>query len=423
MNGFININYDEFSLLEFGDIVWAKRCDDNNLLDVPEGHREGPYIVIGKDDNGVKCLYGTSIMTYCNRYRTLILDAAVYSLSKVTYINTSNYEILKRERFIKKVSFLTEEDKKRLCKKLFTAIECGLYSGIEVPSIPLECGDVISDGRDLYLIIEDNTESVSALKLLDENNGINCYLELNGKRYYLDFDNIVNFNKNDDVKRCNFIDKYDLNKIVMLQKQRLESFMHKVEISRGSLIKKNNNYYYIYGELGNEWMVFSLYESNYSDLCRIMIGNKCFYTNFSDTINITKDSNFEFVGKASEKEIDNIKKKKKAYFKNEKTKEKKKSNLNKSISVDAGDIVEFFVNNVPVLYVVILKNEEEVLGIKYSKYINGIYEFNNFPINNIKKIGTMEKKTLKDILVNVRDKTSDYINENTLKRLVKQIED
>lgn len=421
----MNFIIDDYDELKFGDIIWAKRNDTDYLSDIPEGHREGPYIVIGKDGDNLKCFYGSSITRYSNLYRTFVLDNPIYSFDKITYVNTSNYVILSKDRFIKKVNYLTDEDKKNLGKKISTAIEHGLYSDIEIPYLPLESGDIVWNDYDLYLIISEEDDNFNALKLLEINNGINGYIELNGKRYYLDFDNIRQFSKNEELKRYNFVDEITLNKILALQNQRLESFKSKIEISRGSLIKRNDNYYYIYGEIGNDWMAFSLCE-NYDDkFSSIVIGNRRFYTDFVDVIRFSKDSDVKFIGNASEKEIDEIKKKKKTHIKNEKEKEKKASNSKRNNSknnINIGNVVEVFENNVPVLYVVILKNEEEVLAIKYNKYINGIYEFKSIPINKINKIGSVEKDTLKNILINIRDKSSNFIHENTLKRLIKKIE-
>ena len=51
----------DFELANFGDIIWAKRYkNEENMLSIPEGHREGPYVVIENRGNYLVCLYCSS---------------------------------------------------------------------------------------------------------------------------------------------------------------------------------------------------------------------------------------------------------------------------------------------------------------------------------------------------------------------------
>lgn len=47
-----------FNNLNFGDIIRAKRKPDPS--NISPGHRVGPFLVIGRTDDHLICLYGTS---------------------------------------------------------------------------------------------------------------------------------------------------------------------------------------------------------------------------------------------------------------------------------------------------------------------------------------------------------------------------
>ena len=88
----IKINKKAILEVNVGDIIWAKRYHtEEEKLEILEGHREGPFLVIKKISKGLICSYGTSKLHNYNNC-IIIESNECDNLYKETYIGMA-YDI------------------------------------------------------------------------------------------------------------------------------------------------------------------------------------------------------------------------------------------------------------------------------------------------------------------------------------------
>ena len=269
------IGHDEYNNLTFGDIIWAKRYDDEiEMLNIPEKHREGPYIVIGREEDKLICVYGTSTFprNFISMINTFQLTDLDYGFVKDTFINLGKRSYISQDRFIKKMGCLNERDKKYFYKKIDVLKKYGLHNNIEVDytNILLEPGDIIKRN---YIIIGIDEEYYYCIKMYLRNND-DFYINVSGREYSLDFFHIKKINKDDISGRDDFVDNITLKKVLAMLKYKIEQNNRRFHVCRGSLIRLKGILYYVYGEIGNEWMIFSLTSKVGISFSKIMINKK-----------------------------------------------------------------------------------------------------------------------------------------------------
>ena len=83
---------DIYEQISVGDIIWAKRYNNEEEKElIPEGHREGPFIVLAKQDEKLFCAQGTSLPPYAE-YFDLYLLHGVEDKNVETYEKTNCFE-------------------------------------------------------------------------------------------------------------------------------------------------------------------------------------------------------------------------------------------------------------------------------------------------------------------------------------------
>jgi len=422
----------EYENLKVGDIIIAKRYNDDTKMEIiPEGHREGPYIVIEKEDNILKCLYITgSEPKHKNKYyKTLVITMPqIYELRKTSYISIDKCCNITKNRFIKRLGHLNTEDKKTLFKKLniVNNYKESYNRTLNIPKIPIEPGDIITNGYGLYLIINETKDEYNCIEMLEQKNELKYYIVVDGKRYYLNLDCNKNYSKSLEHIRVNFIDKEKLYEIKKLQLEKLDYQKHKEEICRGSINIINNIIYYVYGELSDKWLAFSVTKEQNEELCPIIIDNKQFYTNFNKTIEFNKNKqDIEIITLASNDEIDNIKNIKKSYIKtiqkqSKKTKTKKRKLTKKEIK--SGAIIKYKNTESNYLHIVILRNQNELITIRYDKYLQGEYIINKFNVNQMELFDYVENFNLRQVLIDIQNIAKGYISSPKIKKLINDLE-
>lgn len=430
----------EYENLNIGDIIFAKRyTSEEDMLKIPEGHREGPYLVVGKYNSMPICLYisGNPPKNKFFSHKTLELNNKNYFLNKCSYVHITNRSYISKDRYIEKIDYLTEEDKRILFKKHEIIQRTNKYSRIklDLPTIPLEPGDIITYGYDFYLIIAEINNKYHCIKMSKEKFESEFYIVIEGEKYYLDFDNPIIYSKLLEPLRENFIDNRILHNVLAIQRQRIEYLKHKYKISRGSLIRINDIFYYVYGEIGNEWLAFSVTNQESDVLCPLTIGNEFYYTDFSNNTTIPKNTEgIEVINLANDKEMKNIKDSKKSYKKNFQKKELKKqksqiinSSDNQKIKkpeIESGCLVKIANtdSNTIYLYLVIIRDQDEIITIRYDKYLQGEYTLNKFYIEQIEKYSTSKNFNLKQVLTDIKEIAKGYINKERLKKLINSLE-
>ena len=223
---------EEYEKLKLGDIIWAKRYNkESTMLQIPKGHRKGPYIVIEKHDNKLKCLYGTSTLfkDEISNLEILELTDQKYPLANITYIYiTKNCNIYK-DKFVKKIGHLNIEDEKTLLKKIEIIQKTIVNTQIKfnIPELSLEPGDIIKTN---HLIISEDEKYYYCIKMESDNKMLDFYINVNNKKYYLNFFSIIKLKKDSLFVRENFIDNITLKKILGVLKHRMEEVKKRIEI-------------------------------------------------------------------------------------------------------------------------------------------------------------------------------------------------
>ena len=422
---FVNVNScnewleQEYQNLIIGDIIWAKRYNNEYSMSlIPEGHKDGPFIVIGRYEKRLKCLYCSSVFPkeiICD-YQIFELIDPQYSLNKGSYVYVTKNSYMAKSRFIKKIGHLNEEEKKLLFKKLGIAKMKGMNveMEIDIPEIPLESGDIVKKNNKFYLIIDINKENYFCIKMIKDNcSNLDFYIIADGIEWYLDFSSVREINKDDFLVRKNFIDNMTLKKVLAMYKRSIEQNNQKNDVSRGSLIQMNGVRYYIYGEIGSEWMAFPVIGQNYK--YNIIIDGKNYYADFKNSIQISKNQiGIKILTHALDKEMNEIKKVKKSYQKSvEDTGKKMKKDY-----IDVGSIVRYTMIEDDELYVVIVKDGLELVALKYDDYLNGKYTLKKLFAHKVYAVDCIEILNLRQVLLDIRDIADGYINKKRLKRMI-----
>lgn len=291
-----------------GDVIWARRYhDEKEKEEIPLGHREGPFIVVGKKNNNLVCIGGTSSepMDLSLYFK---LDCKNHSLSRDGYYRLRNLKIVTKKEFIEKLDILNKQE----YEKIIEGIKINNTNLLDF-EIPLRIGDVVEKDNIYYLILEVN-DKISTLQLKTKS------LKMENIDY-IDYSNIKQFNKN-ELKYVKIIDKRILINILKRYKEYLDSKQSKMQ--RGSVILYKNKYYYIYGEEGENWLAFKILKNTKNkDSDKIIIKGKSYHTEF-ETIKLNKKDDFNVVFMCSETEINYIKKRRINYKKNIKQQEELK---------------------------------------------------------------------------------------------------
>jgi len=383
-----------YSEIEVGDIIWGKRYfKEKDKKKIIKGHREGPFIIVHKFDNKLICIQGTGVDLDENIYDYFYLNDDGYNLSKETYFYLDNLKVLDDFSFIKKMDKLRDEDKNNLFRKLkiigknYFNIDNKYYKF----KLPLQCGDIVCSDNKNFIIIDilDNK-----LFVVPFNNGrVTGTLKLQMFES-LDYSKVCCLENDEKVEFVNIIDSNRLLYILKKYQEYVENNKNKCITQRGSIISKNNRYYYVYGEEGQYWLVFEFFKNNKSNLERIKVKDNIVYTNFKD-IKIDKKDNFDTIDLCMKDEINKIKSTRKSY-----RKKCEEVNIYNNVSLQSqfskigvGDIVkskkynnvEFFVSDIIGNMVVCINSVE--LGLVRPQKVY----FNKTELSVVKKVKKRQK--------------------------------
>lgn len=328
--------------LKFGDIISAKRYSTlEEREQMEKGHRVGPFIVVGKDQDSILAIYGTSQAPkeFVHLYYYFLdrISGGEFSLTKDTYFQISKICHIREEQYVSSLGTLCEKEKSFLSKQMKISRNRGCYRylgniDLKLPKTKAELGDVISYQNKVYFIFEENQDSLFCFELerVDETSKNKIYI--NKKYYILDYEKEIEISKKHPLGKIRLFDLPSPNVIQgILEKRKkyLEEKEKQSECSRGTIIKNQDKIYYIYGEEGQEWLIFNVFEEEQNEAICIKVNATEFYTRFSKKMTLSKKDakNYTIVTKAKELEMDEIKKQKKSYEKIQAPNKKKQKKL------------------------------------------------------------------------------------------------
>lgn len=291
-----------FNSLNFGNLILAKR--QPNTKDIQQGHRNGPFLVLGRKDDHLICLYATS-----KDYKDSLIrfSKSSYNLHKDTYI-TSDIRLISINEFITTIYCINEKEKKNLIKFLYIN---GLKNCLAIDEPTLEIGDIIQL-KNQHLIIGETEENYITIK---------AYYNTNSETYAFDYRNKNFIQKEHNYRRVAFLSEEETNKCVAEAKKNYnqkrngkieKKIPDKIEtpLKVGNLIIYNNLLYYLYYELGDKKLSFAVSKNETSLSKQIIIGGDVYYANFGNKKDFDKNQdNTLLVATASEEEKKLIKSK------------------------------------------------------------------------------------------------------------------
>ena len=160
---------DLYSQIEIGDIIRAKRYKNETQKEsIPEGHREGPYIVLNKENGNLICTQGTSVVPYKEDDDVYFyLNVEGYNLVKSTFFKLFRIDEVNNNQIIKVIDKLKEEDKQRLFRKIKLAHKTYYTSegSLIRLNLPIQIGDIINYNVQNLLVLDINKNNLICLLL------------------------------------------------------------------------------------------------------------------------------------------------------------------------------------------------------------------------------------------------------------------
>lgn len=284
-----------FNNLSFGNLILAKRLP--NTCGIEKGHRNGPFLVIGRKDKNLICLYATS-----KKITTplAIMPKGNYTLKKQTYI-TSNIKLISIDEFLAPIYYLNEKEKKDLIKRLYIN---GLENCSFLKEPKLETGDIIKSKQE-HLIVGERLDDYITIKV--EYNSSDGILEA-------DYNHKHFLPKKAKYKRIGFLSEEEVNKHIIAAKKNYNQKKHGKLVKKeteesisplriGNLINYNRLFYYLYFELGDKKLAFSVSKNQTPISKEITIGGDIYYANFGSKRDFDENlENVLLVSTATEEE-------------------------------------------------------------------------------------------------------------------------
>ena len=276
-----------FKKLSFGNLIYAKRASDTS--EIEEGHKVGPFLVIGRKDEYLVCLYCTSK----NNDSLIKLSDDNYCLRKETYI-TSSVQLISIDEFISLMYLLKEREQRNLFKSIYIkGLVKKFKSYIDIEEPPLEIGDVVKIDKNKYLIIGETADEYLTIKA-----------KYSKGRYDLNPNSKKSLSKKSKYKRIGFLLDIELKKTIDWISE-----VNNPPLRVGNLIISDKLLYYLYYELGDKKLAFLVKRNSTPFTQEVTISSEKYYINFNSKREFEKGyTNVCLVATATKEENENIKK-------------------------------------------------------------------------------------------------------------------
>lgn len=419
------------STYAYGTIIWAKRYfNDEERLSIPEGHREGPFVIINNIPDGSVCLYATGATPKSGNFysKVLILHELEYSsiLKKRTYVRVDKSSILTDNEIISVQGELNEREKHELTKKLALTYEDDATTRSLIPykHIHLEAGDIIKvDGRPFLIIRETEDKNYECMPITKSNDEPGITIE--GVKYKVDFKNPIIIPSTTTRERMSCLNHLQMQ-IINNQYQSFLDYKERYgKIERGSVVTQGKKFYYINGDVSNMFTGYKIKKGTNKNLANFFIDGEEFSSDFTGRVEFPKkDHEYHFYTNATEKEMDRIKRVKKEYQKTHQGKSKKqpKKDTNND-QIESGSIVSILSNGFR--YIVITRQDNNLIAIRESDYIEGEYHLVKLNIYETVYQTKMKNTLFKELLIelsNSPEYTKGHISAANLKKLIRDNE-
>ena len=363
--------------VQIGDIIWTKRYKtEDDKKNIPLGHDEGPALVLGKCRHGLICSGGMGTIPRNMGLFYKFNPNDYQRLSKDTYFSIFKFDIIDDIRYIKTIGSAKKTDFEKMLLKIKRnkTVYCYFNDERYLIDLFLQCSDIISYDNNKYIVLDILDDKILCLPF-DYRGQVIKSRDLEK----IDFSKITYLAQNIDYQIIDTINE-TLYKSILIKYRKYLDYLEKIKIpQRGSVIVKNHIIYYIYGEMGENWLVFDISEEEWEHFDEIIIGKKKFYTNYEGIV-IDKKDKFDIIGLATEEEINQIKNGKKGY----KHKNKSKKTSTKKNKIYVGNIIEhrYYKGQ---RFIIIDKLDNDCYCCAIDKIIEGKFEIMQFNRKDIKE--------------------------------------
>lgn len=271
------------SNLEPGDIIWARRYSKEEVKkNIELEHREGPFIVIYKDKLNIVYCLSCSSKEDTKFMNILKLSSEDYPncFYRDTYVKLNKPIEMTNYRFIRLIGVLSKKTLNHLKKTLFLEMKNEKISNLFNFSrnkliFYLECGDIIRNQGDYYLISEHlNKNELLAYRVIKNKNDYDMIL--NDIPIRICYNKKVILNSNE---KYSFMGIYHKNVEYYLKEKKTSFGIPNI----GALISIDKDLYLIHSKLDNYWVVIKIFSSTKgigANSYHITIHNKPYLTAF-----------------------------------------------------------------------------------------------------------------------------------------------
>ena len=398
---------------KIGDVIWANRYDfDWDKEGISEGHEVGPYIIVGKENDKLICLYCTS--HYDRRYTIELSDYKFFHKKtfakkyKLKVVDSESYYI---NNYYYNNNYLTEEDTNKIIKSLVYSpyegifyYDFGLVKSFEMESeIELDERDVVFHNNHYSLIINKTAGDLLAISF----NDYNCVTSnINFDKVTFNFKNryIINPNR---VEYINTITEKQFEVV----KKRYNEYLNKKELvdnkvlKRGAIIKIGYSFYYVYHSDGYKSKIFNLKNVLDENENTINFNTYNYLLNFEDEKEIdNKKCTYFVLGYLDDNTMDYISNKKKSFNKKKSNDNKKEESKNLS-QYEFCSVIESS-KLYSLRYLVLYTIEDKIVTISLDSFLVGSIRFKEFDINDESiflstKVASDEIKKVKSNLLKI----------------------
>ena len=366
----------ENSNIDVGDIVWAKTYRNKDELNgISRGHREGQYVIIGKNKNNYQVLFCNSQhKKFKIKYK---LSKDNYNMDRDYYVYLGKIDTISKKRIIRKLNFLNDYDLKKIYKLMY--IYNKKYSlNLDLTNIDIKInydkGDVVKDGQQLfYLYNKDQNYLYGYLLHCINYNQNGIYIDDN--KYMMSVHNSKKFVIDSSIELIDTAREEDYKKIQKYIEREMSISNQKKVVSVGKIIKYKNKYYYIYDEHRDDLLLYKLYILNEDgDKIKLSFNNETYYTYFEKE-KINKYKKIQIINSATDQEIQEIIKQKGKYIISEKD-VRNKSNIKHKEFVESKIIMD---NNTMNKFVIVKRSGNKIIFVSLT---NHAYYSHDFSVSN-----------------------------------------
>lgn len=279
----------------------------------------------------------------------------------------------------------------------------------------LEQGDIFKYHKEQYFVYKLENNIITAIRISDIPN--EYAFTSNNKVNYIYFDDVIEIKNPKGYLASDFVTQKIYNSISVRFQKYMEQQKRERTIQRGSIIQIEQDSLYIYSQEGELYLGYKIYPLSKNEKFPILIKQKKYSADFTNTYQINKGDSFEVVTAATEEEANHNREVKKLYNKMlksqlEQTKTKiQKPNIKEGVIVSDRTLMH-------TEYIVLERNNNELLTIMLEN--NGIF-FRYLDVRGIDFNRILSKKEFKDILIRIREihsKYDRYISEKKLSLMI-----